>query len=122
MDTVQEKTAAQKAVPDRTADQVVVIELEGELDSRSAPAVQQRVVRQLEHGGRLLLDVTALTYVSSAGLRTLLLAYRRAVAAGGRVALTGVSTELAEIMQATGFLHFFDCFETVADGLSALAA
>jgi anti-sigma B factor antagonist len=104
------------------AGEVVVLELEGELDSSTAPAVRRRVAQLLAHSDRLLLDVSALTGVSGAGLRTLLLAYRRTVGAGGRVALAGVSADHAEIMQATGLRHFFDCFETVADGLSALAA
>ncbi|HEY3872110.1 MAG TPA: STAS domain-containing protein [Actinocrinis sp.] len=109
-------------VHETTAGQVVVLELEGELDCSTAPAVRRRVAQLLARGDRLLLDVSALTGVSGAGLRTLLLAYRRTVGSGGRVALAGVSADHAEIMLTTGFRHFFDCFETVADGLSALAA
>jgi anti-sigma B factor antagonist len=69
----------------------------------------------------VLVDLSAVPYMSSAGLRTMLLLYRNAQAVGTTVCLVGVSTELQEMMEATGFLGYFPVHDTVEDGLRELA-
>jgi anti-anti-sigma factor len=84
-------------------DGTTVIGLTGEVDGRSGPGVQRRLMELLPEHGRVLLDMSGVTYLSSAGLRVLLLLHR---AAGGRVALTGVPPEIETVMAATGLLQF----------------
>lgn len=112
-------------VADRTegagADQATVVVLDGEIDSASAPAVQERLAALVPPGSRVLVDVSAVPYMSSAGLRTMLLLYRNAQAVDTTVCLVGVSTELREMMEATGFLGYFPVHDTVEDGLRELA-
>jgi anti-sigma B factor antagonist len=59
-------------------------------------------------------------YISSAGLRTLLMAYRHAERVGTALAVTGLSAHLRSILSATGFLRFFAVADTTADGLAVL--
>ncbi len=54
-----------------------------------------------------MLDFGKMTYMSSAGLRVLLLTHRRAEHSGGRIVLTRLSPEVREVMSATGFLDYF---------------
>lgn len=107
-------------VADRTEGSVTVVALDGELDSASAPAVQERLAELVAPNGRVLVDLTAVPYMSSAGLRTLLLLYRNAQAVGTSVGLVGVAPELREMMDATGFLGFFALSDSVPDGLREL--
>ena len=58
-------------------------------------------------------------YMSSAGLRMLLVVYRTVSGQGGKVVLTGLSQDLEDTMSLTGFLDFFDHFESVDAGLAA---
>ena len=51
-----------------------------------------------------------MAYMSSAGLRMLLVIYRTIVGQGGKVVLVGLSEELQDTMALTGFLDFFDHF------------
>jgi anti-sigma B factor antagonist len=60
------------------------------------------------------------TYLSSAGLRMLLLLYRRIRENNGKMVLTGLTEEVADIMQITGFLDLFSTFDKRATGLQAL--
>jgi anti-sigma B factor antagonist len=60
--------------------------------------------------------------MSSAGLRTLLLLYRNAEAVNTTVGLAGVSPDLRQMMEATGFLGFFAVSDTVSDGLRDLGS
>jgi anti-sigma B factor antagonist len=105
----------------RTIDGVTVVDLLGELDATTAGAVQQRILPLAEDGARLLLEMTGVTYMSSAGLRMLLSTYRRVSEGGGRIVLVGLSPDLRETMAVTGFLGFFVTNDTLESGLQALA-
>ena len=68
-----------------------VVTIVGEIDGSSAPQAQAVILAQVGEGAKVVLDMTGVTYMSSAGLRVLLLLYRQAVARNGRVALAGVA-------------------------------
>ena len=100
-----------------TVDSITVISLIGDLDSRSAPAAQEQILPSLPVNERILLDLTGVPFVSSAGLRTMLLIYRQAQAIDCSVAVVGLSPEVHNVLDATGFLDFFVVSDTVADGV-----
>jgi anti-anti-sigma factor len=101
---------------------VVVVTLTGSLDGSSAGAVEADLAELVPGGGRVLLDLGAMSYVSSAGLRILLLTHRLAQRRGARLALAGVPPDVHEVLAATGFLQFFTVADTVCAGLEALTA
>ena len=100
---------------------VTVVELDGDLDSVSAPASRKELVQLVSNGGQVLLDLSNMSYMSSAGLRVLLLVYREATAAGTSLALTGIPHLIKDVMAATGFLGFFTVVDSVEAGLEELA-
>ncbi len=106
----------------RMVDSVTVVSLNGELDARTAPIAQERLSGALPDRTPVLLDLTEVRYVSSAGLRTMLMVYRQAQRMGTPIALVGVSVPLREILSATGFLRFFQVADTVSDGVAVLQA
>ena len=103
-------------------DGVTVATLFGELDGRTAPIVQERLLTLPEPNGKALLDMSGVSYISSAGLRALLMLYRRMTADNGRVALVGLTEGIKDVMTVTGFLEFFDDYETLDEGLAALGS
>jgi anti-sigma B factor antagonist len=96
---------------------IIVVEMFGELDSVSAPDVQAEVLPLADDGSKVLLDMSNVTYMSSAGLRILLLLYRRINENVGKIVLIGLNEEVKDVMAITGFLDFFD---VAADRHSAL--
>lgn len=104
----------------RTVDDITVVDLAGEVDGKTAPLAQAQIVPLTRGGGKLLLDMTRVTYMSSAGLRMLLLLYRQMATNNGRVALVGLSEEITDTMAATGFLSYFATSDTLESGLAAL--
>lgn len=77
--------------------------LSGRLDTTTAPQLQQELIPAFDTSKQVELDFTDLTYVSSAGLRVLLMGEKTAKAKGGSMTLTKVSSEIMEVFQMTGF-------------------
>jgi len=99
---------------------ITVVALAGELDGKTSADAQEQILPLIQPEGHMLLDMTQLNYMSSAGLRTMLLLYRRVAGSGGSIVLAGLSDEIRDTMSATGFLHYFITADTVADGLVSL--
>lgn len=101
-------------------DHVTVVELTGELDSATAPDVAQQVMPLAQSQDKILVDMHEVTYMSSAGLRVLLLLYRKSNEKHGHIILSGLKEDIKDIMSMTGFLEFFVTSEDRATGLDAL--
>jgi len=69
----------------------------------------------------VILDMSKVDYLSSAGLRLLLLIYREFAAKKGRLVLLGVSEDIQTVMLHTGFLNFFTLAGSRAEALKALS-
>jgi anti-sigma B factor antagonist len=103
-----------------TLEQVTAIALAGDIDASTAPKVQAQVLPLAQTDCRLLMDMTKVPYMSSAGLRMLLSLYRQLTAKDGKLVLVGLSEEIKDTMSVTGFLDFFITCETLDTGLEAL--
>ena len=99
---------------------VTVVTLTGDLDGQTAPGAQERIAAQLSPPRKLLLDMSGVAYLSSAGLR-MLLALHRQLADDGRIVLVGLSEEIKDTMALTGPLRFFPLGDSVDAGLALLA-
>ena len=101
-------------------EEVVLVRIVGDVDGSTAPEAQNQIMPLVQPGSRILLDMSGVPYMSSAGLRMLLSTYRQVASQNGRIALTGLAEELKDTMEVTGFLKFFTSCETVDEGLKAL--
>lgn len=103
-----------------TAGEVTVVEIIGEIEASAAAQIQEKVLALVKPGLKLLMDMTDVSFMSSAGLRLLLLLYRQVTGQGGQMVLVGLSDEIQDTMSATGFLSFFTIQNTVDAGLGIL--
>ncbi len=97
------------------ADGVAEAVIRGDVDGRTAPEVQAKLLPLLEGNRKLLLDMSGVGFLSSAGLRMLLLLYRHFAARSGTIVLIGVSEEIQDTMSMTGFSSFFKLVRTRAE-------
>ena len=104
----------------KTIDHVPVFEIIGDIDGKTAREIQEQILPRLQAGSKMLLDMSQVEYMSSAGLRLLLLIYRQVKGNDGHIALVGLSEEIQDIMSATGFLNHFVTCNTVSEGLNVL--
>ena len=79
-----------------------VFELEGRLDTLTAPDLEKELGDSLPDVTELILDFNKLDYISSAGLRVLLAAQKR-MNRQGSMNVTGVNGTIQEIFEVTGF-------------------
>ncbi len=101
-------------------DCVKVIEISGDIDASTAPTAQQEILPLAQQGIPILLDLTQVPYMSSAGLRVLLSIYRQVTARDIPFVLVGLSEEIQDTMSVTGFLKFFTVLETREAGFNQL--
>ena len=78
-------------------------------------------------GDRLVLDFSGVDYISSVGLRVLMLAAKKAREQDGPIVVAGLQPVVREIFEISRFTLVFQCYETVREALakvspSALAA
>jgi anti-sigma B factor antagonist len=95
--------------------------LEGSLDGKTAPEVREQLHPFLAANSKLILDLTKVDYLSSAGLRLLLLLYRELAGRKGKLVLVGVSEDIRTVMSHTGFLSFFTLANSESEAQNALA-
>jgi anti-sigma B factor antagonist len=105
----------------KSVGRVTVVEMAGDIDSNTAPQAQERILPLAQSGSKLLLDMSAVGYMSSAGLRMLLSMYRQVSRQNGTMVLVGLAEEIKDTMAVTGFLNFFTIRDTVDEGLKTLA-
>ena len=81
----------------------ITLALSGRLDTTTSSKLQEALIPEFDTVKHLELDFTGLIYVSSAGLRVLLMGEKTAKAKGASMTLTGVSEEIMEVLEMTGF-------------------
>jgi anti-sigma B factor antagonist len=86
---------------------MLVATITGNIDGQTAAGLQAELMPHVSSVSIALFDVTAVPYMSSAGFRLLLLMYRNISLRSGRLAIVGLSDEIRETMEMTGFLDFF---------------
>ena len=72
-------------------------------------------------GTKILIDFTDIDFVSSAGLRALLVLMKKATATGSVFALCGVNEQVQEVLNISGFATMFTIHPSRAEALAALS-
>lgn len=99
---------------------VTVVAINGRIDNITAPVLGDRLTASLREAQvRVVLDLSRLEYISSAGFRVLLVAAKHANQTGSRFVLCGMSRRVSEIFDVGGFLDLFTIAGTREEGIAA---
>ena len=105
---------------------VVVAAPSGQIDHPNAMKLQHALTPIVDDAAAgqqpLVLDFTGVEYISSMGLRVLMVAAKQMKARNAAVAVAGLQPEVAEIFEIARFRFVVDVFPTVRDALVALSA
>ena len=93
-----------------------VVTLDGRLDAVTAPEAEGFLGNLVEDGETALaVDLAKVDYVSSAGLRVFLVTAKKLKAAGGELSLAGLSGNVKEVIEISGFPSIMPCFDRLDD-------
>jgi anti-sigma B factor antagonist len=100
---------------------VVVLGPVGRINNDTSPEFQNRLLGCVgSGGGAVLVDLSRVEYISSAGLRALMMASKQSKAVNGRLAVAGLNPVVKEIFTISRFSYVVAVYETAADALAAL--
>ena len=103
-----------------TVGDVTVVEIKGRIDNATAPVLADRLMAGLKDSRvRIVLDLSRLEYIGSAGFRVLLVAAKHADQTGSRLVLCGISGRISQVFNVGGFLDLFTVAENRAAGIAA---
>ncbi len=102
----------------------LILGLKGRLDQDNCDAFRDELSPQLDIAARdhlgIVLDLSQLEYVSSAGLRCFMLAVKQAKTFNGRIVVAALQPMVAEIFQISRFDMLLEVFKTVETAASAV--
>lgn len=84
------------------------LKLTGRLNTSTASELEGAIAQALEESADIVLDCADLEYLSSAGLRVLVGAHKRATGAGGGVRLVSCVPDVREVFEITGLIDIFE--------------
>lgn len=94
----------------------LVVNLSGRLDSSNYGELEKKLFEFIEKGEKqIVVDCSALIYISSSGLRVLLMALKKITSVGGKFYLCSLQENIREIFDIAGFSSIFKLFETVEE-------
>lgn len=100
----------------------IILSPEGRVDHSNAAALQSAIEPYLQAckpgGHRLVLDLSRLDYISSAGLRILMIAAKQVKSQQGIIAVAAMRPVVREIFEISKFTFVLKCFESVDEALA----
>ena len=101
-------------------EQAVTVKVTGRMDAVTAPGFEQECGRLIEHGDKdLIVDLSALEYISSAGLRVILGVGKKIKTQGGTLTFGGMSGMVKEVFEISGFSSIFPVYDSLESALAA---
>ena len=85
--------------------ELVTLEITGRLDATTAPNLESVVNELLEDTKELIFDISGVEYISSAGIRVLLGAYKKMNSTQGKIRIEKANDMVYEVFEMTGLLE-----------------
>ena len=82
---------------------VIQIKIDGRVDTTTSPQLHNAILLAFQKGNKLVLDFSDVEYVSSAGLRALLIGQKTANSKGGSMTLLHVADAVLQVFKMSGF-------------------
>jgi stage II sporulation protein AA (anti-sigma F factor antagonist) len=98
---------------------VCILGLPQKIDTTNAKPIEDKILGVIDAGERrLVLDLTRLGYVSSAGLRVFVLATKRLRAVDGELVVFGLTDDVRQIFEIAGFSSFLRIHSSRAEAIA----
>ena len=98
----------------------LVVAASGRIDSNTAGDLESVLPQRVQENEATVMDLSGVSYVSSAGLRILLKGAKTAKASGHRLVLSGLAPSVHEVFDISGFSAIFTIESDVESALAAI--
>ena len=106
-------------IVERITDDVTVFSIAGKLDTHTSPEAQDRLTACIDDGAlKIAINLEKLEYISSIGFRVFLMVAKRLQGDGGALRLCGITGNVKEVFDISGFASVFDIYENEAAALA----
>lgn len=103
-----------------TQDGITIVELDGRIDSEGAVDMDLALQTIVTEGqSKIILDMSQVRYLNSAGLRTLADVLTQNRDQGGDLKLVALNPKVSRVFQIIGFDKFFNIYDDVSDAMKA---
>lgn len=100
---------------------VVVLAVDGRLDATTSDALQEKISDLVGHGEKLfVIDGAKLSYISSSGLRVLLLTLKKLSVVSGLMAICSLNDHVRQVFEMTRLTLVFDILATRDEAITKL--
>lgn len=96
-----------------------IVSISGEVDAVTGPELLKYFNAQLSEQKNLIADFSKVEYISSAGLRALLLTLKEARRIGGDLRLAAVHEKVYKVLKISGFVSFLKIYSDVAEAIKS---
>jgi anti-sigma B factor antagonist len=94
-----------------------VVEVEGEVDLSTSPALRRTLLETLPTVGKLALNLRSIRYIDSSGIATLVEVLNRSQHLKKEFVLFGLSPAVQEVFRLTHVVRIFQVFQTEQEAL-----
>ena len=102
-----------------SVDNVTVVRLEGNLDTNTSTDAQNFVNKAIDDGAaKIVVSLEKVDFVSSAGLRVLLVTAKKLGGTGGSLRVCGLNETVTEVFEISGFSTILSVFPSETEALS----
>ncbi len=82
----------------------IILSVEGKINALTAPELEKALLKYINEGKiKLILDFSNVDYISSAGLRSVLVAAKTLMGKGGKLILSSLQPDVKEVFEISGF-------------------
>ena len=92
----------------------------GDLDGSSAAKAREEIIAHIQADSKLVFDMRQCEYISSAGLRVLLIVAKKLKSKGGKGVLAGLVEEVKDVMEITGFDHMLNSYDSIDKAINSI--
>ncbi len=97
---------------------VRAVRITGNLDTQTSPVAQEQMTQLIDNGAtKILVDFEDLNYISSSGLRMLLVAAQQLTDTSGQLRICSPNTMVREVFDTAGFSEIFSVYGSQAEAL-----
>jgi len=100
---------------------VIILGVMGRLDTTTSKSFEERILATIDAGEKqIVIDFSQLDYISSSGLRVLILAAKRLSSVSGKIVLCCLKDYIMQVFEIAGFSSIFSIYNSQEEAINNL--